>query len=180
VEVILVGVNPTPGLCQKRARLAGRCPFDEDEGPPQASGAVATVGAIPVGAIPVEIIPVGVIPVGEIAVDELPVGDSPVEEISMGEISIGVIPVGGTPVGTIPVGEITVGEIPVGVNAVARPRRRPRAATHAFCVHQSRCVVCDASFRLCTECRLASGDGEAMAALCAEVQPSLVFLDFDR
>ena len=48
--------------------------------------------------------------------------------------------------------------------------------------------MCDGGFASCRQCRLAQGDGEAVAALCAELQglwpqggarPTL-FLDFDR
>jgi len=55
-----------------------------------------------------------------------------------------------------------------------------------FCVHQRKCVVCDgASYEACEVCRMAQGDGEAVAALSAHylhtsaLSPAL-FLDFDR
>lgn len=55
-----------------------------------------------------------------------------------------------------------------------------RSPRHAFCTHQQRCVVCDGSFHACPDCRLASGDGEVVSAICAEARPAAVFLDFDR
>eukprot|EP00964_Phaeocystis_antarctica_P051973 scaffold30379_cov40-Phaeocystis_antarctica.AAC.1 len=74
--------------------------------------------------------------------------------------------------------------------AEGRARAGGRAAAHAFCRHQQRCAVCDGGFAPCRQCRLAQGDGEAVATLCAELQeerrsqggdgrPTL-FLDFDR
>ena len=73
--------------------------------------------------------------------------------------------------------------------AEGRARAGGRAAAHAFCRHQQRCAVCDGGFTPCRECRLAQGDGEAVATLCAELQEELrpqggvrptLFVDFDR
>ena len=59
----------------------------------------------------------------------------------------------------------------------------PTGVSHAafFCVHQQKCVVCDgASYATCTECRMGQGDGDAVAALCMQLEPEVLFLDFDR
>lgn len=64
--------------------------------------------------------------------------------------------------------------------AQLKPRRKPRAARHAFCPHQLRCAACDASFRSCADCRLSQGDGDVVVDLCARLLPAAVFLDFDR
>jgi hypothetical protein len=49
--------------------------------------------------------------------------------------------------------------------------------------------VCDGGFAPCRQCRLAQGDGEVVATLCAELQEELrpqggvhptLFVDFDR
>jgi hypothetical protein len=62
-----------------------------------------------------------------------------------------------------------------------------RAPMHfgvTFCPHQGKCVVCDGGFAPCSQCRLAHGDGETVAAICSEwqcgkVKPTLM-CDFDR
>ena len=59
----------------------------------------------------------------------------------------------------------------------------PTGVSHAafFCAHQQKCVVCDgASYATCTECRMGQGDGDAVAALCMQLEPEVLFLDFDR
>lgn len=66
--------------------------------------------------------------------------------------------------------------------------RRPavHARHHSFCAHQSKCVVCDGGFLPCPLCRLARGNGERCAEICADVElfpsgtPCTIFLDFDR
>ena len=47
-----------------------------------------------------------------------------------------------------------------------------------FCPHSARCFVCDAWS--CGECQLIRGDGEDVAAMALDLQPDVVFLDFDR
>ena len=55
-------------------------------------------------------------------------------------------------------------------DSTARSNRDGRAAsTHAFCVHQSKCAVCDGGFLPCPLCRLARGDGERCVEICAEI-----------
>ena len=55
------------------------------------------------------------------------------------------------------------------------------ADLHPFCSHQRLCAACDgAAFRTCAHCRLAHGDGETVLALCAEIAPVAVFVDWDR
>jgi hypothetical protein len=57
------------------------------------------------------------------------------------------------------------------------------AASHAFCPHQAKCAVCDGGFLPCPVCKLARGDGERCAEICAELVPApprAVFVDFDR
>ena len=75
-----------------------------------------------------------------------------------------------------------------------KARAGGRAAGHAFCPHQRKCAVCDGGFAPCVACGLAQGDGEAVAALCAEHAPApaatgqpaapralaALFVDFDR
>ena len=75
-----------------------------------------------------------------------------------------------------------------------KARAGGRAAGHAFCPHQLKCAVCDGGFAPCVACGLAQGDGDAVAALCAEHAPataatgqpaapgalSMLFVDFDR
>merc|ERR1711879_940235 len=48
----------------------------------------------------------------------------------------------------------------------------------SFCLHERRCVVCDQWS--CEPCRLLRGDGEDVWQLVAQLQPAVVFLDFDR
>ena len=81
------------------------------------------------------------------------------------------------------------GVCPLDQEAGRAPRAGARAAVHAFCPHLQQCAVCDGGFASCRQCRLAQGDGEAVAALCAELQEELwpqggarptLFLDFDR
>ena len=61
-----------------------------------------------------------------------------------------------------------------------------KAAAHfgaTFCPHQGLCVVCDGGFAPCPECRLAQGDGETAASVCAEwrgTESTMLFFDFDR
>ena len=62
-----------------------------------------------------------------------------------------------------------------------------RPALHygvTFCPHQDKCVVCDGGgFAPCRQCRLACGDGETVASVCAEwrgSEPTVLFYDFDR
>jgi len=56
--------------------------------------------------------------------------------------------------------------------------RESKASRRWFCPHSRRCVACERWS--CEECGVVCGDGEDVAALVEQIDPHVVFIDFDR
>ena len=63
------------------------------------------------------------------------------------------------------------GECPVSARCRASKVR-------TFCPHAGRCIACERWS--CVECGVVCGDGEDVAALVEQIDPHVVFIDFDR
>lgn len=53
-----------------------------------------------------------------------------------------------------------------------------RCGSRTFCPHERKCVVCEQWS--CDKCRLLRGDGEDVWQAVGQLQPAVIFLDFDR